>query len=156
MKQIVLFLLLFVFFFHSGFVYENPRAETDAEFDTYVQQGTVVTNTDTHGGFLGDGDTYIKVVYDEKIGRDMQTKLSNDEDWNPLPLTDNLKRAAVRYCHYAIPHLSENGFYYFYDRSSESNNPKDDSPVMNRFSCNFTLAIYDNEENALYWFEYDT
>lgn len=155
MKQILLLFISLVIFCHSCSAPLNPYAEVEAEFDTYAEQGTMVTNIDTHGGFLGDGDAFVKVEYDAEAGREIQKKLSNDEDWGSLPLTDDLKRVAGC-CRYEFPRSRENGYYYFYDRSRESENPKDASPVMHRYSYNFTLGIYDSEENALYWFEFDT
>lgn len=55
----------------------------------------------------------------------------------------------------SIPEIQD-GYYYFYDRHSESTNPYDDSELFQRFSFNFTFAIYDQSSNQIYLIEYDT
>ena len=54
-----------------------------------------------------------------------------------------------------IPEV-ENGYYYFLDRHSQSTNPKDDSGVLDRASYNFTIAIFDTDQQTLYYMELDT
>ena len=54
-----------------------------------------------------------------------------------------------------IPEV-ENGYYYFLDRHSQSTNPKYDSGVLGRASYNFTIAIYDEDRQTLYYAELDT
>lgn len=55
----------------------------------------------------------------------------------------------------AIPPV-KNGYYFFYDRASESTNPYGDSDVLNRYSFNFTIAIYDADTKQLHYVEFDT
>ena len=54
-----------------------------------------------------------------------------------------------------IPDI-QNGYYYFYDRHSESTEPYNDEDVLSRASFNFTLALYDSDNNVLYYVEFDT
>lgn len=132
--------------------------------------GKIVEYTDTHGGFHGDGDTYIKVEFDDKTSMAIVDELSNDLNWNGLPLSDNLYAAVygkeyesliisplVTDADYKpiIPSINK-GYYYFYDRSSESKNVKDDTELFNRYSYNFTIAIYDVINHVLYYYELDT
>jgi hypothetical protein len=132
--------------------------------------GKIVEYTDTHGGFHGDGDTYIKVEFDDKASMAIVDELSNNPSWSVLPLSDNLHAAVygekyessrggylVHDAEYKsiIPRI-EIGYYYFYDRNSESKNVKDDTELFNRHSYNFTIAIYDAINQELYYYELDT
>lgn len=119
----------------------------------------ILETTDTHEGFLGDGDYFARI------------KCSKIEDkilkkWNKLPLSDSLKEVTeMKHCdskscediykRYNIPNI-ENGYYYFEDRHSESTNTFDDSDINNRPSYNFTLAILDKDTNTIYYYELDT
>ena len=50
----------------------------------------------------------------------------------------------------------EAGFYYLYDRHSDSRDPYDDSLLHQRYSWNFTAAVYDSGAGRLYYYEFDT
>lgn len=51
---------------------------------------------------------------------------------------------------------SEAGFYYLYDRHSDSRDPYDDSLLHQRYSWNVTAAVYDSGAGRLYYYEFDT
>ena len=53
-----------------------------------------------------------------------------------------------------IPRV-ENGWYYFADRQSEGN-IHDSSQVLERASINCTVAVYDSDNEKLYYLELDT
>ena len=116
--------------------------------------------TDTHGGFLGDGDYFAKI----KCSNIKYDSLSSN--WKELPLSENIDQVMnMEQCSgegcknvfdkYSIPNI-ENGYYYFIDRHSESNNKYDDTDLNNRSSWNFTLGILDKDNNIVYYYEFDT
>lgn len=132
-----------------------------------VSAGEVISVEDSHGGFHGDGTTVIKVQYK---GTALAEQIEEHGDWNVLPLTENLT-ALVYGVHTeeasvdpmvhdgtGTPILQEvqSGYYCFIDRHSQSTNPKDDSGVLGRASYNFTIAIYDTDNQTLYYIEFDT
>lgn len=135
-----------------------------------LSSGIVLQNTDTHGGFQGDGDTYIKMTFPDDEGKILVEEIENNTEWDKLPLTHNLNIAVYgeesksvqvaplitndngeRY----FPWIN-NGYYFFLDRHSESRNEKDDTELFNRMSFNFTIAIYDTENHVLHYYELDT
>lgn len=131
--------------------------------------GTVISSEDTHGWF-GDGKTYFKISFDDDSGAALADTIEDNEDWSAFPLSDNLQAIVygrvdgdAQYGPYItddegasiIPQI-EHGHYYFYDRSSESSNPKDDTELLSRGSMNFTIALYDTDHNKLYYYELDT
>ena len=115
---------------------------------------------DTHGGFLGDGDYFVKLNCKDFL--DTEIKIN----WKELPLSNelqdvmNLKQCDNKDClnvyeRYHIPNITK-GYYYFLDRHSESTNKKSTENINNRASYNFTLGIYDSVNKILYFYELDT
>lgn len=113
---------------------------------------------DSHGGFQGDGTSYLKLHFSQppEFG----------EGWKALPMSENVTTLCYgienEYGHFGpyidaglIPEV-EHGYYLFYDRHSESDDPYDDSGVLKRPSFNFTVAVYDTDTNILYYVKEDT
>lgn len=124
---------------------------------------TVVAESDTHGGFHGDGA--YSLILDCAGNRGKAWELL--QGWQPLPLSENLalllyggEKDGTSYAYGLAEeaHLPrvEHGFYCFYDRHSESTDPSVDTHLLDRGSFNFSLAIYDSDADRLYYFEYDT
>jgi len=115
---------------------------------------------DTHGGFLGDGESFVKITC---------PNLKNEElssNWKKLPLSNALDYAThIKECtgdgckdiyeRYLIP-TDISGYYYFLDRYREAKDKFDDSEINNRSSYNFTLAILEKDTNIIYYYELDT
>ena len=119
----------------------------------------ILETTDTHEGFLGDGDYFARIKCSK-----IEDKIT--KKWNKLPLSNQLKEIMdMKQCddkgckdvyeRYNIPNI-KNGYYYFKDRHSDSVNTFDDSDINNRPSYNFTLAIIDKDTNIIYYYELDT
>ncbi|MBD5133581.1 MAG: hypothetical protein HDT38_03770 [Clostridiales bacterium] len=111
--------------------------------------GTLERYEDTHGGFHGDGLTSAVVELDGLEG-----DVGAVPGWKPLPLSENAAQA-VRLCGGEGSSV-EQGFYYLYDRHSESRDPHDDAELHSRYSWNFTVAVYDAEAGRIYYYEFDT
>ena len=54
-----------------------------------------------------------------------------------------------------IPKI-KNGYFMFEDRHYKSKDSKDDTELFDRYSFNFSIAIYDCDTDIMYYFEYDT
>ena len=124
---------------------------------------TVIEEKDTHGGFLGDGTYYLILDCSER--KEQATELI--KDWKPLPLTENLQlimyggeKNGVGYAYDLAEEahwpIINNGVYKFVDRHSEAVDKSDDTNLFNRYSYNFTIAVYDFDTDKLYYFEFDT
>lgn len=138
---------------------------------------------DTHGGFHGDGDTLAKVEFERKDAEDILVEIKANENWENLPLPNNLKirlyggeldgdqvygykgdgsiRAnKVAYTSYLAERLEmpeiENGYWQFIDRHGDQPMINDDSHIFQRASQNLTFGIYDADTNILYYGEYDS
>lgn len=123
---------------------------------------------DTHGGFHGDGETLAKVIFNDSNSENILSQIVNSRDWNDLPMTENLnlimyggEKNGITYeyrfveYHFGISYI-ENGYWFFKDRHSQSTSRNDDADLLNRYSFNFTIAIYDTDNNILYYLENDT
>ena len=141
----------------------NYIDETTDYFGFAKKDFTVVEELDTHGGFLGDGSYYLILDCSDN----KEQALEKVQDWNKLPLSENLnlimyggEKDGVAYGYELaeeahMPQI-ENGCYMFEDRHSESKESRDDSDLFDRYSFNFSIAVYDSDTDKMYYFEFDT
>lgn len=138
----------------------------DSEFGFKKEDFVILRELDTHGGFLGDGSYYL--ILDCSESKEKIAEITRD--WKSLPLTESLTIAmygletekAVFGPSYnankefvALPHI-ENGCYKFYNRQIGALDPYDDENIHDRFSYNYSIAIYDSDKEKLYYYELDT
>ncbi len=126
-----------------------------------------ISYVDEHGGFHGDGHIFAKVEFLAKDKETILNELKENSKWRELPLSENLNlfmyggmRDGTSYGYniageLGIPKI-ENGYWYFFDRHSESIDASSDTKLFNRFSFNLTIAMYDADTNILYYVEFDT
>lgn len=128
-----------------------------------VNAGEVLSETDSHGGFHGDGERYMEFQFD---GNAFEEVIQKDNTWHTLPVKEDtvqavfygLEKDGVFYGPYIEAELPdvEEGYYFIYDRHSECTEPFDSAEILERASLNFTAAIYDAKEDRLYYVEVDT
>lgn len=130
-----------------------------------ISHGTIITNTDSHGGFHGDGIAFLEVVFeDDSLGN----KMAINPSWCHLPVDDHV--AALLYgvelgSGLSGPYVTqngkklfpkvENGYYFFQDRYNGGGHSQG-KDITNRESLNLTVAIYDEDSRTLYYCEFDT
>ena len=129
----------------------NPKKSTREISNTLgvdLSSGIISRSVDSHGGFHGDGTTYLEMTFSDTEGESIIETIKMNEDWNTLPLTDNLNIALYgketptgSYGPYVtsddgkpIFPIVENGYYFFIDRHSKSVDMKDDTELHNRHS----------------------
>lgn len=135
--------------------------ETNLHINTESAQiDTVIAPTPS---FNGDGDTYVVLNFS---GNPILEEIKEKDNWKQLPLTDNLTSLVYGKENIyngitndddelLIPQI-ENGYYYFENRHSDAKNRYGDSDVFDLVSYNYTIAIYDEDENILYFYSLDT
>lgn len=124
---------------------------------------TIVSEKDTHGGFLGDGE--LCVVFDcASIADSMAQQTKN---WRRFPLSENLQMVIYGGTkdggvymfdaaeEFEIPEIS-NGCYYFINRQASKADAQDDTFLFYNASFNFSLFLYDEDACRLYYYELDT
>lgn len=168
MKKLYCMLCLVLsIWFLSACSSENPVNTISKQIGIDLSGGTILYNEDTHGGFHGDGYTFVKLNFDDTTST-IAEDIAKHGSWQELPLSENLHRAVygkkdrdssynslVLTDEITIPAI-ENGYYFFYDRHSESNDHKNDTDLFSRYSYNFTIALYDTEHHDLYYYKFDT
>ncbi len=133
---------------------------------------TVCMDSDTHGGFHGDGETAATLTWADSSS--VEAQIAQSSAWQPLPLPEELTAVFYGYTYeedgwsYGWGPLAvdedgaplfpavENGYYFFLDRHSESAAPESPADLWDRASFNFTAALYDADRGALYYYALDT
>ncbi len=125
-------------------------------------QGTLVEEEDTHGGFHGDGERRVVLSF---AGGDLSPRLEKAAGWQPFPLPEELSTALYGRTWeggregpcigFPMPPVTR-GFFWFQDRHSQAADPADPSQLYERWSYNFTVAVYDEDTQRLYYIEVDT
>lgn len=129
----------------------------------------VLQEKDSHGGFFGEGQTFVELQATETEFDHIVGKMTSK--WKDFPLTENISQAVYGKVtkegndmplivdedsnSKLIPSI-EKGYYYFEDRNDLSIDSADDSKLFKRSSYNFTLVICDEDRNKIYYIEYDT
>lgn len=137
--------------------YNDYRNKISKALGIDIPSGAPMKSVDTHGGFNGDGATWVSVGFTSDKNPTEQIK--NNHDWKPLPLDEvaevlahDLKIQLDNGEATLMPEV-ENGYYIVIDRHSEKNENDD---ILGGTSYNFTMAIYDTDANILYYCEFDT
>ncbi len=115
---------------------------------------------DTHGGFHGDG---IKCEIYDCSNTDIENTIKNSHVWKQVPFSPNVETLLYETIgdnkfdsgNTFVPQI-KNGFYTFYDRHADTENPRDDTKVFDRGSFNLSLAVYDADSKKLYYLDIDT
>ena len=161
MKRIISFCVILLCITFSSCGLTEDALSKYFEFNT--SDFAVLEEKDTHGGFHGDGSYYI--VLDCSQNADKARSIV--ENWTTLPLSETLhivmyggERNGINYGYNFAEEAHwptiKNGVYKFVDRHSESKNIRDDSEILDRYSFNFSIAVYDLDSDVLYYFEIDT
>ena len=155
-------IFIFIFLIMGAYSILNTTS-LQREFGINPQNLTVIDEDDTHGGFLGDGTYHIAV----DCSKNKEKILKTVSEWSELPLSENLRlimyggeRNGMTYGYNLagetnIPQV-KNGYYCFLDRHSETVDKHSDDDLFNRYSYNFSLAIYDTDTDILYYMRFDT
>lgn len=141
-------------------VFNGEASQVSRALGVNASAGTVVSASDSHGGFHGDGLTFIELSFpDDSFGDSIQNT------WHPLPLSDDLN-PLIYGSPGAGPYITQdgvncfppiqNGCYYFEDRHSQSTDPQSDHELFRRHSFNVTFALYDTDTQTLYYCKFDT
>ena len=127
-----------------------------------ISNGEEISNVDTHGGFHGDGTTCIVYHFDDDT---ILEEIKSSAKWKEFPLDDTVQALVYGWSDGATqigpmlndneghPIVSEirNGYYLLIDRQNGA-----EGDILDRYSFNFTLGLYDTDTNTLYFCELDT
>ncbi len=127
-----------------------------------ISEGEEISNYDTHGGFHGDGTTCIAYHFGDDT---FLEEIKNSSEWSEFPLDDTVQALVYGLSdettqigpmltdnegHPIVPEI-QNGYYLLIDRQNGA-----ETDILDRYSFNFTLGLYDADTNTLYFCELDT
>ena len=147
----------------------TPSTYSDRIGISIPKDSTVLDYGNDHGGFLGDGESYVIIKLNEKGKKEFLKEAKKNNKWSNMPLPEKYQKLVfggesdnVDYGdgyfedggH--IPRDIKNGIYYFRDRYAEKYPKEADVDINERYSYNFTISILDLDRNKLYIYELDT
>lgn len=149
-----------LFFSINSCSFNKKITNISYNIDLNIRNCKIENDIDNHGGFLGDGDYFAKIICNEK--EDNEIKMT----WKKLPLSEELQKVMeIKKCHddgckdvfeeYSIPKI-ENGYYNFLNRQVDAKDKRNDQEINNQISYNFSVAIYDGDNKIIYYYELDT
>ena len=130
------------------------RRKTDLEID--LSGCRIEEEKDTHAA-MGDGE-YLLVIDCGENGADMREQT---REWREFPLSGELQAVMVEEGaaeRNGIPEIGT-GAWYFYDRhpaAAGDRHSENGLLSFSRCSRNFSLVLYDAENERLYYYESDT
>lgn len=166
-KSILIIGIIMVMWILAGCSTESNEEYIEKQISIEIPNVLNIEYMDDHGGFHGDGERFAKIKFDDNNGLKLLSQIDKSEKWNKMPLTDNLNlimyggvKNDIEYSYniaekFGIPAI-KNGYWYFNDRHSKSISPENDTELFDRHSFNFTLSMFDADDNVLYYFEFDT
>ena len=153
-----------------GIVLHSPQKDDISEpqrtvLGINISSGSIITDTDSHGGFHGDGITFLEVAFEDDS---CLNQIKGNSSWKQLPVSypvDALLYGTQNGSSSIGPYVTEGGkklfpkaetgYYYFKDRHTGTGG-QGNKDVVNRHSFNFTVALYDEDTRTLYYCEFDT
>ena len=142
---------------------ERLSGECGVELVGQAHLHEILTDEDTHGGFLGDGERlsryrYDRVRYGEGDGGVLADALPTASRWKPLPFGEELSEwiEGSGGLELLPDEWPAEGYYCFCDRQAEGWDPEGEARAFGRVSLNFTLFVYDLETDILTVYELDT
>ena len=144
----------------TGLTLEEEIAET---LGVQAQTGEIVYADDSHAGFHGDGEAFVILEFEEDD--ELIRSVEENARWHALPMNeaerllvyggrkDGVFHGAVVSA--LVPEVEE-GWYRLIDRHHLAGDEADAEQMMERYSYNLTLGIYDAARKRLYYVEVDT
>ena len=148
----------------------SQKENVSRTLEVDVSGGEIVAQTDTHGGFHGDGTTYLALRFADDA---LQEQIEASEVWRAFPLDDTVRALVygiegeadgVSWCvgpyltdadgEALVPEIEE-GYYRLIDHQAEEGKATG-ADVLYRASFHFALGLYDSREDILYFCELDT
>ena len=162
MKKKVKFVLIILLSFMILYITQNlifgRKYEMGKALEVWVPLLSKSKYEDTHGGFHGDGESIDKIYLNDFQAKIFLKKIKENKNWRKLPVTSELYTRIISNIDnfdITIPEI-ENGYWFFLDRNSEAINKYDEKAIYDRYSYNYSVAIYDTDTKILYYYELDT
>lgn len=145
---------------------QEPQDTISKELGIDVSGGNEISSSDDHGGFHGDGTTFIVLSFSDD---NVLKQINKSTQWKSFPLDKTVKAFVYgiseegwsvgpfltdREGNTLVPEIEE-GYYLLIDRQAEAGEAAG-ADILHRHSFNFTLGLYDTYSNSLYFCKLDT
>jgi len=146
---------------------QTAQERVSAALGLELSEAEEVNFDDSHGGFHGDGTTFIALHITDPA---FYQRLDSNPSWHGLPLDEPLTVLLYgvtdgdsRYGPYItdgggnslFPQV-EKGYYFIIDRHPTASVSSSTWEMLSRGSFNLTAAVYDSDTQMLYFCEFDT
>ena len=154
MKRVVIVLLPLLLL--CFFVWESEGSYLGRKLGIGLAEPMSWESTDDHGGFHGDGLRLDVLQFSPVDGEVVEARIQSRGDlWNSGPFDEYLGGIVYADGHGAKesgwPRYPENAYWFFKDRHSQQEKALDE-----RYSWNYTAALFDADTDTLYYLEFDT
>lgn len=120
---------------------EDNKADYELEQEFGFGADSILQYENTHGGFLGDGETVISFIPSEEA-----VKYINENWYNEITdkeIENFLKNTGIME-NFGIPKIETGTLFYCRNRSNAD------------YISNFVFAMYDGTDNIVYYYRYDS
>ena len=116
---------------------EKDAGYVARKLDIVLPQPAAVTSGDSHGGFHGDGLLHMELTFSQEDALAVEEAVSS-AGWSLFPMWPD----------WPVP---ARGWWYLEDRQEDET-----EDMWQRYSYNYTFAVYDPDTGILYYQELDT
>ena len=166
MKRIIALLIIALLI--TGCVDDNPISYVEIELGVKINNAKIEKYKDKEDSFNGDGTRFIVL---KNVSKDFVNKIKNRKDWSHEP--SKVERLALYGGEIKKDYWTESfvtddndkmlipkikNAYYFsrdteeYENEKEKIKERKEDPIPR----NFIIAVYDVDNNKLYYYEYDS
>lgn len=155
----IVFIVLFIIYLIYAFTLEE-RVLLSMQLENYVPIFAKLDEKNTHSGFRNEGETLKRIYFSERQANNFIEQVKKKNSWRELPMTERLFNKVCKYAmvdNMNIPKVDK-GYWFVFDRHSEAKDKYNEKDIFdeNRHSYNFTVAVFDSDNNILYIYELDT
>lgn len=145
--------IIYIIYLHTLYDYNFYSSLIEISIPMFAK----MEEKDTHGGFHGDGEAFVKVYFSDKQVEKFIRKIEKNKNWSKLPMNEILQNCiSNNITDESSVQIIENGYWFFIDRHSETTDKYNYNEIFNRASSNYSIAIFDIESNVLYIYSLDT
>ena len=166
MKRIIV--LSIIVLLMTGCADDNPISYVENELGLRINNAKIEKYKDKEESFNGDGTRFIVL---KNLNKDFVNKIKNKKDWNhKLSKVERLALygGKIKKDYFTEPFVTDdndkmlipkikNAYYYFKDTEwFENEKEKEKERRFDPIPRNFIIAVYDVDNNRLYYYEYDS
>ena len=146
-------IIIYIIYLHTLYNYNFYSSLIEIRIPIFAK----MEEKDTHGGFHGDGEALAKVYFSDKQTQNFISKINNNSNWKDVPMPEVLQHKVYNSIEeeMKVPFI-ENGYWLFINRYSKVINKHDYNEILGKASSNFSVAIFDKNQNILYIYSLDT